>query len=147
MSWCIVSQQGTAEHRKHGFHSAQPDSGLGALMAYLRKYLAKEDSPDRDHPYRGRRWATSRLLPTEPYARIDLSRTQAVLLRRMARRLLKSRFRGQKGRKLRVSLMTGDEYITVYANWTSMLRWMEYHDVWTWTPELAHGIPFDDPHV
>jgi len=147
MMWIGITDQGTKEHRKHGFHSARPDSGLGAVMAYLRKYLAKEDSPSNDHPYRGRRWAASRGLPTDAYIRVDMSHSQVISLRRMAKRLLKSRFRGQKNRKQRVHLMTCDEYMTIYIPWVTIIRWMEFHGMYCWLPEDIDKLPWDNPHV
>ena len=145
--WAAVTQQHTAAHLKYGFHSVQVNRGLGALMAYLRKYLAKEDSPDHDHPYRGRRWATSRGLPTNPYIRVDLSRKQATEVRRFAKRLLRSRFRSAKDRSKRVAWMTGGESLTLYATWETVLRFLYDRGISINQIPGDPEIPWDKPDL
>jgi len=145
MIWAHVSEQGTAEHRKYGFHSRTITRGLGALMAYLRKYLAKEDDPASDHPYKGRRWAASRGLPTAPYLRLDLPHSAAVDLRRFARKLLKSRFRHVPHRKRRVSFLADAEHLTLYIGWDVIARYLYSLDVTLHTEPGDTPLPWHDP--
>ena len=147
MLWAHVTEQGTEAHRKYGFHSVKVNSGLGALMAYLRKYLAKEDDPDHDHPYTGRRWATSRQMPTSPYLRVDLNRAQTVELRRFARKVLRARFRRAPHRKQRVRYLTDGEYLTLYLTWQTVARFLASRDVPISFIQGESDLPWDSPHI
>jgi len=59
-------------------------------VSYVAKYAAKEEN-SAPADFTGRRWAASSNLPTDPYSIHDLAPETFHQLRRLARRLLKSR--------------------------------------------------------
>lgn len=91
--WHQLVGSGDPDHERYGAKIALAASRKQAY-AYISKYVAKEDADPR--PVRGRRWATSRGLPTAPYYDVDVTYHQQQVVRRIVRRLMRARLRKAK---------------------------------------------------
>lgn len=90
-AWYEVVGSGLKKHLKRGTDLKQLDSRR-AIRLYVSKYVAKEqtgaDWPDQAV---GRCWGEFGDVPRDPYLDIEITFSEYVLLRRLARKWLKSR--------------------------------------------------------
>jgi hypothetical protein len=86
--WHNLVDPGDNWHRVHGAKVDKLET-FGKIYAYVSKYVAKADGKKRGLKW-GRRWGTSGDLPCDPLAEQDMSRGQAVELKRLCRSWLKS---------------------------------------------------------
>lgn len=97
--WHELAALGSRAHRRHGWHVTTLDSYRQAA-AYVSKYVAKVQTVEHAALDRHRHWGASRDLPTSPHAVADLTDAQFYALRRVARRLIRSRNRRRRARAL-----------------------------------------------
>lgn len=98
-AWHRTAACGSRAHQRYGFHVTQLESFKQASV-YVAKYVAKS-APRTDEKLHGHRhWGASRGLPTAPHAVATITARDYDTLRRLARRLIRSRNRTRRARTL-----------------------------------------------
>jgi hypothetical protein len=98
-AWHRTAAAGSRAHQRYGFHVTQLESYRQAAV-YVSKYVAKVASGSSDMLHGHRHWGASRSLPTAPHAVAEITARQYDKLRRIARRLIRSRNRTRRARQL-----------------------------------------------
>ena len=115
-AWHRIADKKSVAHLKYGCKMVEMTS-MRKSFAYLSKYIAKEIEGVVSE-YKGRRWGHSRNMDFSPLLDVDITHDVWVVVRRLVRRLLRSR--GKISLDFMLYLKT-DESAFVYINATTAL--------------------------
>lgn len=98
-AWHRTAAAGSRAHQRYGYHAVKLESYRQASI-YVSKYVAKSAERTGEKLHGHRHWGASRDLPTAPHSEAEITERQYDKLRRIARRLIRSRNRTRKERQL-----------------------------------------------